>query len=101
MNRQETLPATPGRAGRGIVQQICFRREPLKDGHGHSRRAYGRRILIRFFPSRILILAVVFKNELGKKERAFEIGQWITETLRGVHLAQSFEIGRVVFAYAH
>ena len=101
MNREKTLPATPGRAGRGIVQQIGFRREPLKDRHGHSRRTFSRGILIRFFPFRVCILAVIFKNELGKKERAFEIGQRITETLRGVHSAQSFQIGRIVFAYAH
>ena len=83
------------------MQQISFRREPLKDRHGYPTRTLARGILIRFFPFRVCILAVIFKNELGKKERAFEIGQRITETLRGVHSAQSFKIRRVVFAYAH
>jgi hypothetical protein len=103
MNYQKTLPATPGRAGGGIVQQICFRRKTLKYRHGHSRRARARGILMRLFPSwiRILAVAVVLKNQLGKKKGALEIGQRITEALRGVHAAQSFEIGRAVFADAH
>ena len=103
MNRQKTLPATPGSAGRGIVQQICFRRKALKTGHGDSRRARARGILMRLFPSGIRILAaavVLFEDELGKKERAVEIGQRITETLRRMHAAQGFQIGRIVFAYA-
>jgi len=54
-----------------------------------------------FFASRIRFVAVVFENKLGKKKRAVKVGQRITEALRGMHSAQSFEIRRIVFAYAH
>ena len=83
------------------MEQICFRGEPLKNRHGHSRRVREGGIRSRFFPSRVGIFAIVLKDELGKKERAFEIRQRIAETLRGVHSAQGVEVGRIVFAYAH
>jgi len=54
-----------------------------------------------FFPSRGDFFAVVFENELGQKERAFEVGQGIAESLRSVHSTQDSEIGRHVFAYTH
>src|SRR6266404_3354753 len=63
--------AAARRAGGGIVQQIRFRREALKNRHGHARSTLTRGFLIRLFPSRLEVFAVIFENKLGQKKRAF------------------------------
>ena len=63
MESQETLPTAARRAGGGIVQQIGFRREALKNRHGHARSTLWRGISVRYFPSRLEVFAVVFEDE--------------------------------------
>ena len=97
---QEVLPALPGRAGAGIVKQICFRCEPLQNCHHDfwPRRSASLHTGILFRRSRSVV--VIFQYKLRHKHRAVKIRERIAETLRVMHVAQCVEVGRRIFADA-
>ena len=112
VEREESLPALTGSAGGRIVQQVGFCRETQQDRHRNAARACAggkcrRGIARRHFPALDVprfverIVEIVFEDQLCYKQRAFQIGERIAETLRGVHLTKRIEIGGSVFADAH